>query len=69
MKKYQRITALLLSLALALAVTSALAASSGERVFDNANLFTAAEEQELRDAIAAFQQATNMDFVVLTGIL
>jgi uncharacterized protein len=67
MKSCQKSFTLLLALWLALAATPALAAASGGRVFDKADLFTAAEEQEIGSAITAFQQATGMDFVVLTS--
>ncbi len=67
MKAYRRIFALLLALGLALSLAPALAATPGGRVFDNAGLFTASEEREITDAITAFQQATGMDFVVLTN--
>ncbi|HNX62966.1 MAG TPA: TPM domain-containing protein [Candidatus Limiplasma sp.] len=66
MKRFQKISALVLALCLALAATGALAVSD-ERVYDRADLFTAAEEKQIRSAIADFQKATNMDFVVLTN--
>ncbi|MCE5343242.1 MAG: TPM domain-containing protein [Eubacteriales bacterium] len=59
--------ALCFTLWLAPGLGTALATSTGERVFDKANLFTASEEQEIRKAITDFQQATGMDFVVLTS--
>ena len=60
-----RFFALAAALALALCAGTAMA-TSDERVFDKANLFSAAEETEIRQAIADFQAATGMDFVVLT---
>jgi uncharacterized protein len=66
MKAFKRLAALLAALCLALAAAPALAAASDERVFDRAGLFSASQEQQIRDAVAAFQKATGMDFVVLT---
>ena len=60
MKKLTRI--LLVILALALPV-SALAAP---HVFDNADIFTEAEEQEISDAVTAFIADTGMDYAVVT---
>ena len=62
MKK--RIFALLLALCLVALAPTALAAT---RVFDNADLFSSSEEQSIQSAIEDFQQATGMDFVVLTN--
>jgi len=68
MKAIRKIAALLLALGLVFSITAALASSGADtRVYDRADLFTAAEEQEIANAITAFQQATNMDFVVLTS--
>ena len=67
MKHTRRFLALLLLAGLLLLALPALAANTEERVFDRANLFTAAEETELRTAITAFQKATGMDFVVVTS--
>ncbi len=68
MKKYViRSLSLLTTLWLTFGFGTALAAGTGERVFDKANLFTTAQEKEIRTAIADFQQATGMDFVVLTS--
>jgi uncharacterized protein len=69
MKKTKRIFALWTALLIfgLLVFGAAPALAEGERVFDNANLFTTAEEQEIRSAIADFQSATGMDFVVLTS--
>lgn len=64
MKK--RLFALLLTLCLT-ALTPAALAASGTRVFDNADLFSSSEEQSIQSAIEDFQQATGMDFVVLTN--
>lgn len=60
----QRIFALLLILS-CLWVGAALA--SEDRVFDRAGLFTASEIQELEQEIQSFQEATGMDFVILTS--
>ncbi|MDD3409884.1 MAG: TPM domain-containing protein [Eubacteriales bacterium] len=62
----KRFGAILLSLILLLSCASALAAMD-ERVFDRADLFTASDESEIMEAIAAFQQSTGMDFVVVTS--
>lgn len=67
MKAIQRFFALLIALWLMLGAASALAATTEERVFDRANLFSATEESQLRTAITAFQKATGMDFVVVTS--
>lgn len=45
---------------------AALGSASGERVFDNAGLFTSTQKREINEAITKFQQDTGMDFVVLT---
>jgi len=66
MKRWRILSTLALALCLAFCVSGALAASS-ERVFDPAGLFTTAEKAEIRSAIADFQQATKLDFVVLTN--
>ncbi len=66
MKRFHQISALVLVLCLALAATGALAASDA-RVYDRADLFTAAEEKQISAAITDFQKATGMDFVVLTN--
>lgn len=42
------------------------AQAAGAPVVDEADLFTASEEAELEQLIAAFQEATGMDFVVYT---
>ena len=62
MKKW---IALLLLCLTTLPLASALGA--GQRVFDNAELFTAQEAQQLEAAIVEFQNNTRMDFVVLTS--
>jgi len=68
MKMRIRILALLAAILLTtLCLPSALAATTTERVFDNAGLFTTQEAQEIRSAIATFQQDTGMDFVVVTS--
>ena len=67
MKNIQKRIALLIALCLVLCVGAAMAATTEERVFDRANLFSSTEEQELRTAIAAFQKDTGMDFVVVTS--
>lgn len=66
MKRFHQISALLLALCFALAATGALAAPDA-RVYDRADLFTAAEEKQISAAITDFQKATGMDFVVLTN--
>ncbi len=66
MKRFHQISALVLVLCLTLAATGALAASDA-RVYDRADLFTAAEEKQISAAITDFQKATGMDFVVLTN--
>lgn len=71
MKATHRTLAALLALALTLSLGlfagGALAAVTQTRVFDRADLFTAAQEEEIANAIADFQKATNMDFVVVTS--
>lgn len=71
MKATKRALAALLALALTLSLGllagGALAAVTQTRVFDRADLFTAAQEEQLANAIADFQQATHMDFVVVTS--
>jgi len=70
MKAIQRFLALLIALWLMLGAASALAATTAttsQRVFDRANLFSSTEEDKISAAIAAFQKATNMDFVVVTS--
>lgn len=61
---YQRIFALL-SVLSCLWASAALA--SEDRVFDRAGLFTASEVQELEQEIQSFQEATGMDFVIVTS--
>ena len=67
MKHVQRFLALLMLACLLVTAGSALAATTTERVFDNAKLFSATEAEALRNAITDFQTATGMDFVVLTS--
>ena len=67
MKMMKRFAPLLTALLLLLYAGTAFAATTEERVFDRADLFTATQEQTLRTAIAAFQKSTNMDFVVVTS--
>ena len=68
MMRKQRILALLLAALLTLAAGTAMAAAAtGRRVYDNADLFTPVQEEALANAIADFQSATGMDFVVLTS--
>lgn len=43
------------------------AMGEGERVYDNANLFSASEKAEILNAVADFQKSTGYDFVVLTS--
>ncbi len=62
MKRFLAILSVLLLLA-----APALAAQSDTRVFDQAKLFSSSEARELSQAIAAFQQKTGMDFVVVTS--
>lgn len=63
MKRF--LTGALLALLLVSTVLPALAEEA--RVFDRADLFTAAQEEQLEEAIADFQQETGMDFVLLTS--
>ena len=67
MKMMKRFAPLLTALMLLLYAGAAFAATTEERVFDRANLFSATQAQTLRTAIAAFQKSTNMDFVVVTS--
>lgn len=68
MKKNVRLLALLAAtLLMVLTTPFALAATTEERVFDSAGLLSSQEEQEIRSAITAFQEATGMDFVVVTS--
>ena len=68
MKHFKRILALLAALlTLTLAMGAAMAATTEERVFDRAGLFSASEASTLRQAITAFQKETKMDFVVVTS--
>ena len=68
MRKRRILALLLLAALLTLTVGAAMAATTaGKRVYDNADLFTAAQEETLANAIADFQSATGMDFVVLTS--
>ena len=60
----QRIFALLLILS---CLWAGAALASEDRVFDRAGLFTASEVQELEQEIQSFQEATGMDFVILTS--
>lgn len=64
MKK--RIAVCLVVILLTLCLT-ALAATTEQRVFDQAELFSADEQQQIKDAIEEFTQETGMDFVVLTS--
>lgn len=57
--------AIMMLVVLCLPLAGALA--QGERVFDRAELFTPAEEKELNQQIAQFQQDTGMDFVIVTS--
>lgn len=61
---YQRIFALLSVLS---CLWASVALADGDRVFDRAGLFTASEIQELEQEIQSFQEATGMDFVILTS--
>lgn len=65
MKKKQAWLALLTALLLASVLGGALA--DGARVFDRADLFSSSEERAIEESIAAFQESTGMDFVVLTA--
>ena len=60
MKKKLRVWALLLLLLLP------VTAAAQQRVFDNAQVFSAAEEKEIAAAVDAFIEETGMDFAVLT---
>ena len=62
----RKMAAGILCLWLMLFLGSALGA--GERVFDQAGLFTPEQEKDLNAAIALFQQETGMDFVVVTSL-
>lgn len=59
--------ALALICVLCLVYACALGATTTERVFDGAGLFTASEKASIAQSIAQFQQDTGMDFVVLTS--
>ena len=61
---YQRIFALLSVLS---CLWASVALADGDRVFDRAELFTASEVQELEQEIQSFQEATGMDFVIVTS--
>ncbi len=65
MKNNQAWLALLTALLLASVLGGALA--DGARVFDRADLFSSSEERAIEESIAAFQESTGMDFVVLTA--
>jgi len=69
MKNIKRTLALLAAALLCLTAGMAMASATAtsERLFDRADLFTATEEEAIRNAIADFQKATGMDFVVLTS--
>lgn len=67
MKLAKRFLALAAAVWLALGAGWAMAAATEERVFDSANLFSATEAKTIRAAIADFQKAAGMDFVVLTS--
>lgn len=70
MKATKRILALLmlaLTLCLGLMGNGALAAVTQTRIFDRAGLFTSAQKETIANAIADFQKATKMDFVVVTS--
>lgn len=64
MKK--RLAAFLAALVVLLAALPAMAAQSA-RVFDRAGLFSTLEEEALEKEIAAFQEKTGMDFVIVTS--
>jgi uncharacterized protein len=68
MKKMRKTLSALLFCALVLASACALAtgAATGQRVFDQADLLTPAQEDSIETAIAQFQQDTGMDFVLVT---
>lgn len=54
------------ALALLLLLLAPLAAGAQQRVYDYADVFTAAEEQQITAAADAFAEATGMDYAVLT---
>jgi uncharacterized protein len=53
-------------LALMLLMLLPVTAAAQQRVFDNAQVFSAAEEKEIAAAVDAFIEETGMDFAVLT---
>ena len=62
----RKLTLALLLLALLCAALPALAAQTDARIFDQAELFNAAEEAELAFAIEEFTAETGMDFAIIT---
>ena len=60
MKRITRVLAVLLLLALP------LMAAAQERVYDNAQVFSTSEEQQITDAVDAFIAETGMDYAVVT---
>lgn len=60
MKRMMRVLAFLLLLALP------LSAAAAQRVYDYAQVLTAAEKQEITDAVDAFIAETGMDYAVVT---
>lgn len=54
------------ALAMAMLLLLPLTAAAQQRVFDNAQVFTAAEEQKITEAVDAFIAQTGMDYAVVT---
>jgi len=55
-----------ITLALLMLLLLPLTAGAQQRVYDNAEVFTAAEEQQITAAVEAFISETGMDYAVLT---
>ena len=67
MKKMRKSLAAFLCCILCVMAACALAGgTTSQRIFDQANLLTPAQEDSLETAIAQFQQDTGMDFVLVT---
>lgn len=54
-------------LVLALCLFASFALADGERIYDQAGLFTEEEKTALREEIKTFQEKTGMDFVLVTS--
>lgn len=62
----RRLAAILAALTVLILALPAMAAED-TRIFDRAGLFSASEEETLSERIAAFQENTGMDFVIVTS--